>query len=289
MVKKDNYNIVTPSNFEELLNILEECSKDAKLVYRGVENKNYILSPVEYREIGKIDINEELLKYEKNQERFDDVCLNLSFNEEEIKELYNLFNYSSKPAFDRFDIYTKLQHLGFKTRLLDFSTSFEIALFFACSYWDPCFVSKKCSKNDNSTKDGLIYVIDTSLFGNQIINLDDVDENDEEILNYFDDQLYGCNSGNKTTGDFLFIRSFTYDDWFRMKKQKSCFVLFPQLVELKYVLPDKYVYKKIIIKAKLKKSILKYLEGNGINWEMLKKVKEDNKSLEAIQLPNKQV
>lgn len=282
MVKKDSPKTITIDNLDKLIIVLKEYSKDTNLVYRGVENKNYILSPAAYREIGKIDINEKLLKRKINMERLDNVCLNLSYGEEEIEELYKFFDFSSKPAFERFNVYTKLQHLGFKTRLLDFSTSYLIALFFACSYWNPSFVSKRCRKNDNSYKDGLIYVIDTSFFGKQIINLDDVDENDEEILDYFNDQLYGCISGGKTIGDFLFIRSFTYDDWPRMKNQKSCFVLFPQLVEEKYVLPDKYVYKKIIIKAKLKNEILKYLDENDINWEKLKKVKKDNEALEVI-------
>ena len=232
----------TPRKLKTLIAYLRKCSENSNLIFRGVENKAFTLAPSLYRQIITYDPNRDNFEKIINKDCMDDVYMDYTYNVNEVTELFNIFNYKNVPPVDRFIIYTKLQHLGVKTRLLDFSFTFEVALFFACSYWSPAAIFD--NKNNLSSKDGALYIVDINRFGNQIINLDDADEDDENFLAFCDDDNFSYISNSKSTSDFIFVKRFSYDEWERQENQNCCFVLFPSLVNEKYELPDNYVHKK---------------------------------------------
>ena len=98
-----------------VFNIIEEIqakSGDSDCIYRGEPEDTGTVSSSLYREFAHI-----------NAESFDLELVQRDILNEAKKHLYKT---------DEFDILTELQHYGGKTNLIDFTTDYLIALFFAC-------------------------------------------------------------------------------------------------------------------------------------------------------------
>ena len=113
----------TPSNIRDIIHEIEEKSAEGDYIYRG-EPEHHDDSPYYgkissslYRQYARIEANE----------------FNIEIVQEEI--LAEAEGYSHETD-DPVEILTQLQHYGGKTNLIDFTTDYLIALFFACDRSD---------------------------------------------------------------------------------------------------------------------------------------------------------
>lgn len=100
------------SDIRSLLQEIEEKSSDDDYIYRGEPEHYEEVSSSLYRQYRNIDV-----------ERFD-------IQEVQKEILDKARRYTS--ATDELEILAELQHHGGKTNLIDFTTDYRIALFFAC-------------------------------------------------------------------------------------------------------------------------------------------------------------
>jgi len=98
-----------------------EKSSDGDYIYRG-EPEHYEEKPY----FGKVSST----LYRGGPEAFDSERFNLIRSQDEtVREARNHIHVYEKKDFE---ILTELQHFGEKTNLIDFTTDYHIALFFAC-------------------------------------------------------------------------------------------------------------------------------------------------------------
>ena len=146
MAYKSNSENRTPSTIQ-IIREIRRKSRSSDYIYRGERQDYPKISSALYRECTKIDVKEfdlrdaqkEMLKIAKNHigespvgalEYFSDVA-----NERRKKLLLDWEQSMAetiKEVAER-EILTELQHYGAKTNLIDFTTDYFIALFFACS------------------------------------------------------------------------------------------------------------------------------------------------------------
>lgn len=121
-------------DLEKIISILEENSTDNKKIYRG-ENQHYAsISSTLYRtckqiaHIGMDNIERQMLIV---AEWYDVNRLGLSYSQNfhtVWSGRYNPTEFSER----QFEILAELQHWGGETNLIDFTTDWRVALFFAC-------------------------------------------------------------------------------------------------------------------------------------------------------------
>ena len=227
-------------NIESLIEYLR--NKGDNYIFRGCTCKDYVLSPSAYRDCLNDDIPD-ILYY---AEREHNALLNV------IKKFVNKENY--------FYAYYYGQHYGFKTRLLDFSWDPLVALVFACAEWSPTNIEK------TKDIDGILYVLDSKKYKKLDLN------NYEDLGN-----LLVCHGDNISKhGDVdLSVVNFIdpNKDVKRLKNQEGCFLLFPQITEEIYEIKNEDCDEIIIIPAKLKEEILKYIrEKYDITLDKLQEI-----------------
>lgn len=148
-----------------------------------------------------------------------------------------------------------LQHFGCKTNLLDFSNSFLVALYFACS---DCF-----------DEDGKVYVLDITKYNEYLKEINDptckFNLSSTNVMNYLIEyNNYGIISidGIGIHNPIIVQPTILFD---RIRSQNGLFMLWGSNIDdldtiLKDVNDEKKIYQEIIIKKELKKDILKLLE-----------------------------
>lgn len=148
-----------------------------------------------------------------------------------------------------------LQHFGCKTNLLDFSNSFLVALYFACS---DCF-----------DEDGKVYVLDITKYNEYLKEINDptckFNLSSTNVMNYLIEyNNYGTISidGIGIHNPIIVQPTKLFD---RIRSQNGLFMLWGSNIDdlntiLKDINDEKKIYQEIIIKKELKKDILKLLE-----------------------------
>lgn len=99
----------------EIISKIEKISAAGNYIFRGEAELYPKVSSNLYRELKKVGVLE-----------------NLSVETGQQEELKNAKRYGYTKEKDEFEILTDIQHFGGKTNLLDFTTDYRIALFFAC-------------------------------------------------------------------------------------------------------------------------------------------------------------
>ena len=124
----------TQFDVQNIIHEIEEKSAEGDYIYRG-EPEHHEESPYHkkicsslYRQYARIEADE----------------FNIEVVQEEIIAEAEAYNHETD---DPFEILTQLQHYGGKTNLIDFTTDYLIALFFACN------------NSDSLTKDGRLILL----------------------------------------------------------------------------------------------------------------------------------
>lgn len=204
-----------------------------KYIFRGVPNKKYKMLPSLLR-------NDALNDYGNYYKEF--------LNNAVIK-------LSKVVKVDYLTSIEYLQHFDCKTNLLDFSNSFLVALYFACS---DCF-----------DEDGKVYVLDITKYNEYLKEINDptckFDVTSTNVMNY----LIEYNNNGTISIDGIGIHNpiivqptLLFD---RIRSQNGLFMLWGSNIDdldtiLKDVNDEKKIYQEIIIKKELKKDILNLLE-----------------------------
>ena len=124
----------TQLEIRDIINDLEEKGADGDYIYRG-EPEHYNETPY----FGKISSNLYRQYAEIEVDGFD-----IEIVQEEILTEAEAYSHETD---DSFEILTQLQHYGGKTNLIDFTTDYLIAIFFACD------------SSDSLKKDGRIILL----------------------------------------------------------------------------------------------------------------------------------
>ena len=103
-----------PKTVDEIIDEIKEKIKNGVYIFRGESECHEKVSSNLYR------------KLEKNN------MLDLGVETVQTEELKRAKEYKYTQETNEFEILTKIQHFGGKTNLLDFTTCYPIALFFAC-------------------------------------------------------------------------------------------------------------------------------------------------------------
>ena len=105
----------------EKISEIEEKSAGGNYIYRG-EPDTYGQNPFN----GKVSSS----LWRECKKKMREVDFNIKYVQEEI--LKNALGYGLNPSEDKFELMSHLQHYGGATNLIDFTTDYRIALFFAC-------------------------------------------------------------------------------------------------------------------------------------------------------------
>ena len=133
MAKKSN-SVKREPTIDDIINEIKEKSSDGDYIYRGERKRHRKISSAFYRECAKIDseafdlrdAQEEMLDIVKKHTAKSPIGLLADYLD--IRDI--------KTAIERAaerEILIELQHYGGKTNLIDFTTDYLIAIFFACS------------------------------------------------------------------------------------------------------------------------------------------------------------
>ena len=106
----------TPCTVEDIIQAIKEKTTDGDYIFRGESQCHKKVSSTLYRALEKVGL---LNEYDVE-----------TFQCQELKYA-KTYRYTQKT--DDFEILTEIQHFGGKTNLLDFTTDYHIALFFACN------------------------------------------------------------------------------------------------------------------------------------------------------------
>lgn len=149
MIKK-NYNELNLDNLEDVKSYFAKRKYNSDhYIFRGHENKNYLLLPSAGRPISEKDIYKNLPLY------FD----YLSYERDLIQKLQFFLKKHDSPTSTHFsgntenliEVLAYAQHYKFKTRLLDWTNNNKIAIGFACGFGEI-----------NSDIDGAIWILKTN-------------------------------------------------------------------------------------------------------------------------------
>ena len=130
--KSDSKN--RPLTIDDIINKIKERSADGDYIYRGERRSHLKISSAFYRECAKI--NSEVFDLrEAQEEMLNTVKKHLGEQLKSVNESFPgfLMKGSRSLSDDQLEILTELQHYGGKTNLIDFTTDYLIAIFFACA------------------------------------------------------------------------------------------------------------------------------------------------------------
>ena len=103
------------TELNRILEIIEKIAADSDYIYRGEPECYPKVSSNLYRELEEANL------------------LHLDIEGVQKAELENAKGYIKKT--DEFEILTEIQHFGGKTNLLDFTSDYRVAIFFACDHF----------------------------------------------------------------------------------------------------------------------------------------------------------
>ena len=137
MAKKSN----SKPTIDDIINEIKEKSSDGDYIYRGERKRHRKISSSFYRECAKIDsvafdlrdAQKEMLDTAKKHTANSPIGLLADYLD--VKNS-NAMRIDVKKAIENVaerEILIELQHYGGKTNLIDFTTDYLIAIFFACS------------------------------------------------------------------------------------------------------------------------------------------------------------
>ena len=145
MGKKSN-RVKQESTIDDIINEIKQKSADGDYIYCGERKRHRKISSAFYRECAKIDSEHfDLRDAQKGmldtaKKHIAKSPIGLLADYLDIKDRNNAwlhsFNRDIKTAFENAaerEILIELQHYGGKTNLIDFTTDYLIAIFFACS------------------------------------------------------------------------------------------------------------------------------------------------------------
>ena len=101
-----------PQTVEDIIRVIEKKSADGAYIFRGESKCHKKVSSGLYRELETVKV------------KYSDIADVQAEIVDTAKEYID--------EKDKFEILTALQHYGGKTNLIDFTTNFNVALFFAC-------------------------------------------------------------------------------------------------------------------------------------------------------------
>lgn len=205
----------TLDSVDSLLKIMDSNMYEGRWMFRGVKNYSYELIP----SVGRL----------LNTPNFKDKNTLLKFEESAFNEFY-IQTYSQLKVDDKFTILAIAQHHGLKTRLLDWTLSPLIALFFAVE--------------DLSNTDGALYAIQSQWLFNDFKNL----------ASPFDESL----------DDYHFLSAPDFSK--RISAQQGVFQLFKYPTE---PFDEHYNLLKFRIPKQNKRSIFKQLFALGVSYRSL--------------------
>ena len=227
---------------KELSETVKEWDEDAVFIFRGQKNHNWELESSANRRL-------------KNPNQGGTPNLLEYLNKSLIEPARNKgHSYQQNKELNDLELLARLQHRGASTCLIDFTTNFHIALWFACE------------EDSNNGKDknnhGKVFII--NLDNNKIFKEITPDKTTKNIKKLFKNQvnidkkeLYE----NKITTNIFIEDSYPIYYWEpplnknRIIAQQSCFIFSAQAIK-------KSIYKEITIhyedKEKIKKSLEKY-------------------------------
>lgn len=260
-------NILNPQNLNELLDIESKVRKDSSspylAFYRGQIN-DWEIKPNITRNPGLTD--QEIIQKEK------EFISNYSEENIGIKVLEHFDKDHRKYAQEWHNLF-QAQHLGFYTRLTDWSQDFNIALFFATEDENQEYIEN----------DGVIYIYKCPYYGEQLINFSREEDRDFLDKNPFElDKAYLVKHPTQFNSDFqnyaAEIRRFRQDGSFIISTSED---INKPIEEIEYI--NDYL-TKIIISTSLKKEILNYLQDNM--KEYIYYSSEENNEDEAKRIQN---
>lgn len=145
MARKSNSKNRKPT-IDDIINEIKQESEDGDYIYRGERKRHRKISSAFYRECAKIDsetfdlrdAQKEMLDTVKKHTAKSPIGLlaDYLYVKDGKNDWINALNQDVKPAIEdaaEREILIELQHYGGKTNLIDFTTDFLIAIFFACS------------------------------------------------------------------------------------------------------------------------------------------------------------
>ena len=121
-------------------------------LYRGQENADWKLRSGAVRRIFPGGETDELQKLIEKKKNFDFHEENLRYHEEllERAKIRGWYRETGGRELQDLELLAKLQHHGAATCLLDFTTRFDVALWFACK------------KAEDKKKDGIVFIVDVA-------------------------------------------------------------------------------------------------------------------------------
>lgn len=208
------------NSYSEIKKICD--SAKGTVFFRGQSNKEWDLIPSIARNVENYSFNNEIENYKKNK---------VSSEKNTISTLF------------------KMQHYGEKTRLLDITSNYEIALYFACS--------------DNFDKDGSLFII-------KKLNIL-TDENISIIQKVFNNLELNSKEKNEINENFVLDEEYLMYNNSRSMIQggSSIFCGWKFINDSIECINDKgfgnLIAKKIVIPTSLKQEILNLLKNKGID------------------------
>ena len=132
-----------PLTVDDIINEIKEKSTDGDYIYRGERKKHNDVSSGLYRDCDQIDIESFDIRYAQREilkvakEHIGEPPPGIFEAYKGVSPVRNRYiehpNRRTILEADEIEILTELQHYGAKTNLIDFTTDYLIAIFFACS------------------------------------------------------------------------------------------------------------------------------------------------------------
>lgn len=238
-------NIITISSFMELFETVKELNRDNKYWFRGHANVDYILNPSAYRNIYTIADNfgrpVEPKPVREFNNRGDKIFIPDKLYMHSFFEKLDENNIKYDKSMNIVDKYCLAQHYGVWTPMLDWSTDFIVALFFACD-------------GRKSKQDCAVFLLDPIKWNESMLGEGKILDSEEVI---------------KVSDIFPLAMKGKKDDK-RMCRQSGNFVVHGTMVwPLEHYYVEDDVLIKIVILSKIAEQLSLYLKAFGVTRDSI--------------------
>jgi len=190
--------------------------------------------------------------------------------------VFNIYGKLNNKKVLNFDDHADMQHYGAPTRLLDFTSSIDVALYFASS--------------DNISSDGAVYCLKNIVYSYQSIQLEDIlkehgidvsvkqNIDKSKLLSRFSHQEQKNYRVKAQKGYFIYTKSpeYTFEESLSYTLGGLDLNYLNSNGELFEHILKKSTLVKVLIPSSLKKEILEYLDSKNINKETIYPDLEDS-------------